>query len=304
MTQLSFALVDNDGEKELLREVEGGLEELKLEMEEESVKETAKKGFHVLEEAGRLFHIAIPSVAIQFSMLIIFPMAASFVGITRGTEELAGLSLGSLVGNLTTLSVMVGALSAADTLMPRAYGSENYVELGRLAIRSVVVCVFLLIPPIVPLCTIMDWALVQLGQDPVASSLAASWIRIYLIGAPANLLFRVIQRFLVAQHQPWPPVYASVLSAFVLNPILLFTLIPAMGLNGSALATAITQWAMLFLLLLYLHYRPVYHPDSWPGFKLSFFKEALQPGPLARFYHLSMGGVLSLSEWWYWEVNW
>jgi MATE family multidrug resistance protein len=303
MTQLSFALVDNDGELELLREAEEGLEELKHEMEEEAVCEN-KKGFHVLEEAGRLFYIAIPSVAIQFSMLIIFPMAASFVGTTRGTEELAGFSLGSLVGNLTTLSVMVGALSAADTLMPRAYGSERYDELGRLAIRSVVVCVVLLIPPIVPLCTIMDWALVQLGQDPVASSLAASWIRIYLLGAPANLLFRVIQRFLVAQHQPWPPVYASVVCAFVLNPILLYTLLPTMGFTGSALAIAITQWAMLFLLILYLHYRPVYHPESWPGLKLSYLKEALQPGPLARFYNMSMGGVLALSEWWYWEVNW
>jgi MATE family multidrug resistance protein len=302
MTRLSFALVDNDGELELLREIEEGLEELKQEIEEDAKSE--KKGFRVLEEAARLFHIAIPSVAIQFSMLIIFPMAASFVGRTRGTEELAGFSLGSLVGNLTSLSVMVGALSAADTLMPRAYGSEQYDELGRLAIRSFVVCVGLLIPPVVPLCTIMDWALVQLGQDPVASSLAASWIRVYLLGAPANLIFRVIQRFLVAQHQPWPPVYASVIPAFFLNPILLHTLVPAFGFTGSAYAIVITQWAMLFLLLLYLHLKPDYHPESWPGLKLSYLKEALQPRPLLRFLNLSLGGVLSLSEWWFWEANW
>jgi MATE family multidrug resistance protein len=304
MTRLSCALADTDGEAELLREeLEEGTEELKHEMEEEAVCES-KKSFHVLDEAGRLFHVAIPSVAIQFNMMIIFPMGASFVGTTLGTEALAGLSLGSLVGNLTTLSVMVGALSAADTLMPRAYGSGRYDEIGRLAIRSVVVCACLLIPPIVPLCTIMDWALVQLGQDPVASSLAASWIRIYLLGTPANLLFRVIQRFLVAQHQPWPPVYASVVTSFFLNPILLYIFVTRMGLTGSALAIVCTQWSSLFLLLLYLHYRPDYHPESWPGLSVSYVKEALQRAPLARFYNLSLGGVLSLTEWWYWEVNW
>lgn len=301
MTRTSFALADTAGEEELRREVEEGLEELKAEIE--ATQDASDTEFHVLEEAARLFHVAIPSVAIQFSMLFIFPQAASVIGTNLGTNELAGFSLGSLVGNLTCLSIMVGALSAADTLMPRAFGSKRYDEIGRLAIRSVVVCFVLLLVPLVPLCTVMDWLLVNLGQDPVASSIASDWIRIYLLGAPANLIFRVIQRFLVAQHQPYPPVYASAVPALVLNPILLKILVPIMGCNGSALAIALTQWAMLIWLVVYLHFRPVYHPESWPGLTPSYIREALSPVPFLRFLNLSLGGVASLSEWWFWETG-
>jgi Na+-driven multidrug efflux pump len=74
--------------------------------------------------------------------------------------------LASLTGNLTVLSVMVGALSAADTLMPRAYGTGTYKEVGRLGVRGFVMCTLLLIPPIIPLFTTMEWIFDQLGQGP------------------------------------------------------------------------------------------------------------------------------------------
>jgi MATE family multidrug resistance protein len=86
---------------------------------------------------------------VQFNLYVIFPIAASAVGRTLGAEDLGAFSLGALVGSLTCLSVIVGALSAADTLMPRAYGSAHYEEIGRLAIRSVVVCGAFLLPLIV-----------------------------------------------------------------------------------------------------------------------------------------------------------
>jgi len=303
MTRTSFALVDNDGEEELFREAQEGFVELKAEMEFAASQRGGREEFHLMQEAGRLFHIAIPSVAIQFSMLFIFPQAASAIGTRLGTNALGGFSLGSLVGNLTCLSIMVGALSASDILMPRAFGAKDYDELGRLAIRSMVVCILLLSFPLVPLCTMMDRVLVTLGQDLVASQLASDWIRIYLLGAPANLGFRVIQRFLVAQQQPWPPVYASVFPAVVLNPILLRLLIPIMGCSGSALAIALTQWSMLILLLIYLYFKPVYHPETWPGLKMSYIREALMPVPFLQFLNLSIGGVVSLSEWWFWEIG-
>ena len=232
----------------------------------ESNEAAPSEGFNLRHELGMLVYISVPSVAIQFSLFFVFPQSASLVGRSLGTEELAGFSLGSLVGNLTCLSVMVGALSAADTLMPRAYGAGRYDELGRLAIRATVVCAILLIPPIIPLCTVVDPIFRFLGQDPIAAQLAASWLPIYLLGTPANLGFRVIQRFLVAQHKPWPPVYASVIPSFLIHPFLLRHMVARFGLEGSALAIAMTQWNMLFLLLLYLRFVPgAYLKESWNG---------------------------------------
>ena len=299
MTRLSFAVSDQVGQVEWQEDVEAMilLDGNDGDADDSSLDAVLPptRPFELWTESKLLFNIALPAVAVQFSVLFIFPQTASVVGRALGTEALAGFSLGSLVGNLTCLSVMVGALTAADTLMPRAYGSHRYDELGRLAIRSVVVCSLLLLVPVVPLCTVMEWIFDQLGQDDFASHLAAQWIKIYLIGVPSMLLFRVAQSFLNAQHQVWPMVYASVLSCFVLHPILLNILVPSMGFNGSSLAISLTQWVMAILVFVYLKIHPVQKAESWPGFSTKYFLEAISPRPMLKFISLSLGGVLSLS---------
>mgnify|MGYP005680680015 CR=1 FL=1 len=183
--------------------------------------------------------------------------------------------------------------------MPRAWGAKNYKEMGIIFIRSVIICSFLLLIPIIPLFTCMEWIFDSMGQDKNASHLASVWIRIYIIGVPSALLFRVVQSFLNAQHHVYPMVFASVLCAYFVHPILLKFLIPYMGINGSALAISLTQWIMIGLLFLYLHFKPVERPETWP--KLSTISDALRRKPMLDFVSLSLGGVLSLSEWWFWE---
>jgi len=263
--------------------------------------------FDLAVEAKRLFHVGIPSVLVQFNLYFIFPTSASYVGRLLGTVELGAFSVGSLVGNLTCLSIVVGALTAADTLLPRAYGIQNYKEIGRLVIRAIAVCSLLLTPPIIILSQspVMYNLLHTVGhQDSEVSRLAAyEWIFPYFVlGQPANMLFRVFQRFLIAQHQSWPPVLASIVPSIIIHPLLLQLLVPRLGLKGSALAIAITQWLMLFCLVLYMKIYPsIYHPDSFPS-SWSYVKEGLtRQAEFVRFAKLSVGGVFSLSEWWFWE---
>jgi MATE family multidrug resistance protein len=298
MTGLSLGVSDDstglDGRYEQVEEAAESIDEEGSENEDLDGTMTYKhEPFVLWDESKLLFNIALPAVAVQVSVLFIFPLTASVVGRNLGTNALAGFSLGSLVGNLTCTSVMVGCLTAADTLMPRAYGTGNYKELGRLAIRGFVICSLLLLVPIVPLFTIMEWVFVQLGQDEYASHLASQWIRYYLIGLPAILLFRVIQSFLNAQHQVWPLVYASVAACFVVHPFFLKIFIPAFGFVGSSLAIAMTQFVMAFFLLLSLKIKPVHKAETWPGLSKQYFMEAISPRPMARFFSLGMGGVLS-----------
>eukprot|EP00536_Pseudo-nitzschia_multiseries_P017931 jgi/Psemu1/227060/e_gw1.1945.5.1 len=259
-------------------------------------------GFHTLQEMELLLKIAAPAVVVQFSVLAIFPQTASVVGRTLGTEALAGFSLGSLVGNLTCVSVMAGALTAADILMPRAWGGKKYEEMGFLAIRSVIIGSFFLMVPIIPLCTSMEWIFDRLGQDRDASFLASQWIRFFLIGVPSQLLFRVVQSFLNSQNQVYPMVFASVVASYLVHPILLKIIVPTMGENGSALAISLTQWTMIGLLYLYLCFRPVAKPETLPKFSMQSLIRALRPGPTLQYISLSLGGVLVLSEWWLWET--
>lgn len=257
--------------------------------------------FDLWQETKVLLHIAAPAVIVQFSMLFIFPQTAAVVGRTLGTESLAGFSLGSLVGNLTCVSILTGALTAADTLQPRAFATRKYPEMGILSLRAFLICSLLLTLPIVPLCTSMEWVFDVLGQNKNASHLASQWIRIYLLGVPAMLLFRVVQSFLNAQQKVWPMVYTSVFASYIFHPVMLKLLVPRLALNGSALAIAITQWIMSLFLVIYVRFKPVHAPDTWPGISKSSMLQAIEVRPMLEFMCLSLGGVLSLSEWWFWE---
>ena len=258
--------------------------------------------FHLWKEMLLLLEIAAPAVVVQFSVLFIFPQTASAVGKSLGTEALAGFSLGSLVGNLTIVSVMTGALTAADILLPRAWGAKNYQEIRILVIRSLFICTIILVIPVIPLFTSMEWIFDKMGQDKDASHLAAEWIRIFLIGVPSTPLFRVAQSFLNSQNQVYPMVFASIVASYVFHPVFLNTLIPAFGENGSALAISMTQWVMVGLLFLYVKIRPVDEPQTYPKFDTTSISKALTPQPLLDFVSLSLGGVISLSEWWLWET--
>lgn len=188
--------------------------------------------------------------------------------------------------------------------LPRAYGAKQYAELARLAIRAICVGCLLLAMPILPLCLYSATLLQTLGQNPEASQLAQDWICWYFVGVPANLAFRVCMRFLLAQQKPWPLVIAAVVPAMFIHPVILHHLVATMGLVGSALAISITQWCMLLLLLLLMWIRPeqVYHAETWPGVTREFLYESIRIRPTLIFLRLAIGGILSMNEWWFFEI--
>jgi MATE family multidrug resistance protein len=264
--------------------------------------EQQKEVFDFWHETKLLANIALPTAIIQFTVYFIYPETASAVGRNLGTEALAGFSLGSLAGNMTCLATMIGVLSAADTLMPRAFGTKHYEQVGILTIQSFVVCFLALLLPVIPLLTSMDWIFEKLGQDPIASDLAASWLRIYVLGVPFVLLFRVLQRFLACQHVVWPMMYGSLLGCLVVHPLLLHIMIPKFGFLGSGVAICLTQMVQVGVVLLYMWWRPVHKAETWSGLSYYAIRQALQIKPMLAFLKLSLGGILALSEWWFWEV--
>mmetsp|Transcript_15317 Transcript_15317/g.20195 ORF Transcript_15317/g.20195 Transcript_15317/m.20195 type:complete len:526 (+) Transcript_15317:225-1802(+) len=277
------------------------VDEALLENDSSSTLDDKEVSFEIIKESKLLFSIALPTVATQFSTFIIYPLTASSVGRNLGTEELASFSLASLTGNLVCLSIIMGVMTAADTLMPRAFGAKRYAEIGRLAIRVFVVCALILVLPYILLLGFIDKIFVTLGQDEFISSMASVWLRFYCLGVPFTILFRLIQRFLAAQHIVLPTLYSSALGSFLIHPLLLRYLIPSLGFVGSGLVIVITQCVQAFLLLFYLRVSPIHHPLSWPGLSWSYFLESIQLEPMMQFLKLSLGGVLSLTEWWFWE---
>lgn len=259
------------------------------------------KEFDVGTQAKLLLNISVPSVAAQIGYAFLFPQTASAIGRLLGKEELAGFSLASLSGNFTCLSIIVGTLSASETLQPRAYGCKDYPEVGRLAIRGFAATTLVLVLPVFVLLNSADSILRVLGQDPTASSLAKEWINFYLIGIPSCQILRIIQRFLSCQNIVWPVAGASLLGCFILHPLLLAWLVPRYGFLGSAVAVASSQTTQLLLLLTYLLWAKPYHPKTWPGLSISSIRESVRLGPLLSYLKLGLGGVFAFSEWWFWE---
>ena len=257
------------------------------------------------KELWKILFVALPSVLTQICLNSLFPITASAVGRSLSSEQLAGYGLGALMGNFTCLSVIMGALSAADTLMPRAYAAKLYPQMGILVARSVVVCSVLLFFPML-LLSQPQWTtslLITWGTEPEVAIYAADWMRLYIVGIPATMLFRTIQRFCFTQDHPWPPVQASILVTFVLHPLLLRRWVEPYGLTGSAWAIVTSQYSMLTILigivLARKHCNQAFHVDSWPRFaSLPFWVEVFQFGPLWGFFSLGLGGVVSMSEWW------
>jgi len=199
---------------------------------------TPKKPFHFQTEATLLLSIALPTVVSQFCGYFIFPLtAASFsrylpsssssssslstnIINTSSREALAAFSLASLSGNASCTSTVIGILTASETLQPRAFGLRNYHQVGILAIRSLLVCTVFLILPIVLLCTNLDYLLeVVGGQNAEASQMAGAWIKLYVIGIPSVILFRILQRFLACQGLVQPCMLGSAIGCLLVHPI-------------------------------------------------------------------------------------
>jgi MATE family multidrug resistance protein len=257
--------------------------------------------FNLYYELKELFNIAIPTVAVQFCTFIIFPITASYVGRNLNDNDMAAFSLASLSGNLTCISIIIGTLSATETLQPRAFSLGEYEKVGTLAIQGLIMCIISLLLPILILMTCMKMIFSLLGQDPIVTNLCVQWIHVFIWSVPFILLFRVMQRFLACQNIVLPCLVGSSISSLLIHPLLLHWLITYFGFRGSAFSIVITQCIQLILTFLYLSQTKSYVKDTWQGINLELMKKVFEKRDLIKISKLSLGGIFALSEWWYWE---
>ena len=263
---------------------------------------SSASSFDAIYELTQLFQIALPTVAVQFYTHIIFPITASYVGRNLSTDDMAAFSLASLSGNLTCISIIIGTLSASETLQPRAFAVRDYEKVGVLALRGFIMCLVMLSIPVTFLMTcvvpIYEW----LGQDPNVSMLSNQWIHAYIWSVPFILCFRVIQRFLASQSIVLPCVIGASISSLIVHPLLLRFWITNFEFEGSAMSIVMTQSIQLILTILYVKYTKSYVEGTWSGINnWRVWKKVFDRKGLMTYASLSLGGVFSLSEWWYWE---
>jgi putative MATE family efflux protein len=199
-----------------------------------------------------LFHLALPMVIGIIAVLSINLVDAYFLG-QLGIEPLAAISFTfPIVFTLGSFAIGLGA--GTSSVVSRAYGSGEMGRVRQLATHSLVLA-FLLVSILswLGLMTI-EWQFERLGAQPDVMPLIKDYMQIWYFGLPMLVIPMVANSLLRAGGDTRLPSMIMVAAAIIniiLDPILIhggFGL-PAMGMQGAALASVFSRFITLVISL-------------------------------------------------------
>ena len=168
-----------------------------------------------------------------------------------GTSAVAAVALGHIYWTNVTIFGM-GILLVLDPVVSQATGAQDHDGVARGVQRGVLMALVLSVPT--ALLLIPGELVFGFLRQPVdVTPIAATFSRISIAGVVPFYLFVALRQSLQAMAQVRAVVIAIVVSNFV-NFALDWTLIyghfgfPALGTQGSAIATAVSRWVMFGLL--------------------------------------------------------
>eukprot|EP00249_Psilotum_nudum_P000999 c13244_g1_i2 orf=504-1793(+) len=218
-----------------------------------------------------------------------------FVG-HLGELELASASIAVSFANVTGLSLVSGMACALETLCGQAYGAEQYRMMGICLERAVLILNLVGIP-LSCIWLTMEKILLFLGQDPDISRKAGEYACWLIPNIFAYAFLQPLIKFLQVQSLVIPMVVCSSISLACHVPICWFLVYKSgLGNRGAALASCISNWINVVILILYVGYSQACEKTrtglSWEVFKgwKVFLKLAI---PAAAMVCL---------EWWSYEL--
>ncbi|QLL33450.1 hypothetical protein HG536_0E03610 [Torulaspora globosa] len=171
-----------------------------------------------------------------------------------GTEELGGVTLGSMTANITGLAAIQGLCTCLDTLCSQAYGAKNYHLVGVLIQRCAVITMLSFLPIMYIWLfwseTILSWMI----PERQLCELAARYLRVAAFGVPGFVLFECGKRFLQCQgifHASTIVLFFCAPLNAIMNYVLVWDKRFGVGYLGAPLSVAINYWLMAFGLFLY-----------------------------------------------------
>ena len=224
-----------------------------------------------------LVRLAVPIVAMQVGMYLMSVVDTVFVGHVSA-RELAAAALGSLYANgLFTFGL--GVVWAVDPLVSQALGAHDPAAAALGVQRGLVLAAAMGVLATL-LCLPAEWVYRVLREPEAVIPRAAAFVYISAPSLVPMLLFVALRQSLQAMKRTKTLVAVVVLSNLVnagLDWVLVFGHwgFPAMGAPGSALATTITRFAALAVLL------AIARRDLEPMLR-PWRREALATGPLLR----------------------
>uniref|UniRef100_A0A3B4B2W2 Multidrug and toxin extrusion protein n=1 Tax=Periophthalmus magnuspinnatus TaxID=409849 RepID=A0A3B4B2W2_9GOBI len=222
------------------------------------------------QEALQLLKLAGPVVISQMMVFLISIISVVFCG-HLGKTELAAVSLAAAVVNVSGVSIGTGLSATCDTLISQTFGSGNLKRVGVILQRGVLILLLACFP-----C----WA-VLVNTEP--------------------LLLAVKQSPEVARSAHgimWPQVVTGAIGNIfniIINYIFLHLL--ELGVAGSAVANAISQYILALLLFAYIIWKGL-HKATWGGWSMDCLQE------WGLFIRLAIPSMLMIClSWWIFEAG-
>jgi MATE family multidrug resistance protein len=200
------------------------------------------------EETGAVVRLAAPLALAQLAQVAMGATDTVLLG-SLGRESLAAGGLGA---NLffTLMIVVSGGLISVSILVSHARGAGQSHRIARILRGGFILAAIASVPPMLLLAK-LEPILLAVGEPVTLAHAIARYDLVLLFAMPASMFLATQRGFLAAMGRPWM-VMAVAFGAVTINGLLNYGLIhgawglPRMGYIGSATATLITLWGMMF----------------------------------------------------------
>jgi len=236
-------------------------------------------------ELWAMFKLGWPMAIAQLAQMSILTIDVIMIG-RLGPQDLAASSLG-LVIYFALWMLGFGPAMAVSPMVSQALGADkNNHRDARRSVRAALWLVIFFTPAVFLFTWNADHILITLGQDPVLSTKAGSYVKMIMFGWPFALGIMILRNYLAVLGKTTIPLWI-VLATIALNAFLNWLFIfgalgaPKMGLVGAGLASAIATAISFFAFVAY-----VYWDKESRRFDIftNFFK--LDPARLKDVFHL------------------
>lgn len=202
-------------------------------------------------ELRALLRLAWPVIVSQLGMMMMGVVDTIMIG-RLGADAMAAVAVGNIYG-FALLIVPLGILMGLDPIVSQAWGAGNREAAGRAMWRGFFLAALLAIP------LSAGWALAGvglqlLGQPQEIIPAGEAYVFWLIPGSLGVLWYSVLRQSMQAIGIVRPTMIVTLIANgfnFVANWALIYGNLgmPAMGVEGSAIATSLSRWFMLFLLI-------------------------------------------------------
>lgn len=210
--------------------------------------------YRARRDTSNLMRLALPLIAAQIAQISL-PFVDTAMAGRIGPEALAGIALGSTFIQFLTIFA-IGILLSIGPTVSQAVGRGDRDSAARAARQGVWIAVIISVPGFI----LMQFAspiLLALGQDPDTVALASGYLRVAAFGFLPSLVLVALRGFLEGNLDTRPILYVQITGALVnviADPLFMFGWgpIPAFGLVGTGIATAIVYTVMAVVAAAYV----------------------------------------------------